>query len=48
MAASTEKINYKVLFAKLHTRVDKAVSVIEYGGFKDFSNLPRFATSKEV
>jgi hypothetical protein len=25
MAASTEKINYKVLFAKLHTRVDKEV-----------------------
>ena len=60
MEASTEKINYKVLFAKLQSRVEKEVQaksfyssikrypLLDMGDFKEFSNPPAFATSKQV
>ena len=60
MGASIEKINYKALFAKLQSRVEKDVQaqtcypsikqypLLDMGGFKEFSNPLAFATSKEV
>jgi hypothetical protein len=60
MRASTEKINYKALFAKLQSKVEKEVQaktfypsikqypLLDMGGFKEFSNPPAFVASKEV
>ena len=60
MEASTEKINYKALFAKLQSKVEKDVQaktiypslkqypLMDMEGFKEFSNPPAFGTFKEV
>jgi hypothetical protein len=58
MEISKGKIDYKAFFAKLHFRVEiqpktfdpsvKQHPIMDIGGFKGISNLPTFATSKEV
>jgi hypothetical protein len=58
MALGKEKVNYKALFAKLNSKVEqppktlfptqKQHSILDFGGYKNFSNPPAFSSTSDV